>query len=133
MKQQHKGQQMEKLDKKLVITFERIDGTNVGVTVKGDRSILWADTVKKAIPAVIKSLEEEEEESTIKDSKEQCLRALANLADKSYEQIIKELEAMDGGANPENITKLSIKYMHDFLNKKDSSDKKKKAKKQKNV
>lgn len=118
---------MENLDKKLVIMFERTDDTCLSVTIKGDRNILWANTVKKAIPAVIKKLEQEE--STLKDSKEQCLKALANIADKSYEQIIKELEAMDGGANAENITKLSIKYMHDFLNKKDSSDKKKKAKK----
>lgn len=119
---------MENLDKKLVIMFERTDDTCLSVTIKGDRNIMWADSVKKEMPGIIKSLEETDNKE-MESTREACLRSLSEIAEKPYKEITKELEAMDGGICPKNITILSIKYIGEYLNKQNHSDKKKKAKK----
>lgn len=107
---------------KLQIEFTKTD-TGVQIQILGqNRTIPWADIVADATPKIVESLRKTQEE-TIEKSKEDLIEQMAKLADKSVEDVKKELSKMKG---PEevNLAKLGAKYMEEFLKKMNKKGKK---------
>lgn len=104
---------------KLIIEFEKLE-KGVSIHILGqDKSIPWAKYVEQAMPPIIESLEKEFKpvtEEDLKQSKENLIKTMASLADKSVDEVKKDLAKMKGDENV-NIAKLSAEYMAKFLKK----------------
>ena len=107
------------LKNKLVIEIELKENKRASTVIKGDRRVCWSKVVKELYPTIMESLEEKDDESE-KSSEKACIESLADIADKSYDDIVEELKSMDGGLCPENIGLLCVKYINKYmLNKTD--------------
>lgn len=107
---------------KLKIEFTKTD-TGVQIEVLGqDKTIPWADIVADSTPKIVDSLRKTQE-ATVQKAKEDLVEQMAKLADKSVEDIRKELSKMKG---PEevNLAKMGAKYMEEFLKKMNKKGKK---------
>ena len=103
-------------DKKLTIEYKRTED-GLAIEIHGTPGVNWAKFVKKAHDSIIKSLEEQynKDDDTDDDdyakAKEQAIKSLAELAEKSVEDIQKEIKE----ANPENeksgFAQVSLKYI----------------------
>lgn len=102
---------------KLIIEFEKLD-KGCMVHVKGqDKRIPWAQYVEKSMPTIIESLKKEYHEVTdeeLADTREQLIKSMAELSDKTVEQVKKDLSKMKGDTNA-NIAILAGKYIEEHI------------------
>lgn len=101
-------------EKTLTLKFT-LKETGVSTEIHGTRGPVWVDVLKQVMPSVYSSLAEEG--CDLEQSQEKLMQAMANMADKSVDEVKKDLAAMDGDEYV-NIAKLSAVYLQDFINKK---------------
>lgn len=107
---------------KLKIEFTKTD-TGVQIEILGkDKTIPWADIVQDSAPKIVNSLREAQE-ANIQNTREELIENMAKLADKTVDQVKKELSKMKGHEDA-NLAYLGAKYMEEFLKKMDKKGKK---------
>ena len=100
-------------DKKLTIEYKRTED-GLAIEVRGTPGVNWAKLVKRAHDSVIKSLEEQynkEDDDDEAKAKEQAIASLAELAEKSVEDIKKEIKEADPEDEKSGFAQVSSKYI----------------------
>lgn len=106
-----KGYKM--LDKKLTIEYKRTED-GLAIEIHGTPGVNWVKFVKKAHDSVIKSLEEQynqEDDDDEAKAKEQAITSLAELAEKSVEDIKKEIKEADPENEKSGFAQVTLKYI----------------------
>lgn len=99
-------------DKKLTITYTKTDD-GLAVEIHGTPGVNWPKMVEKAHESIVKSLKEQykKEDDEEKGYKEQALKSLAELAEKSVEEIKKEIKEADPENEEAGFARVSLKYI----------------------
>jgi len=101
------------LDKKLTIEYKRTED-GLAIEIHGTPGVNWAKFVKKAHNSIIKSLEEQynkEDDDDETEAKEQAIKSLAEMAEKSVEEIKKEIKEADPEDEKSGFAQVSLKYI----------------------
>lgn len=103
-------------DKKLTIEYKRTED-GLAIEIHGTPGVNWAKFVKQSHNSIIKSLEEQynKDDDTDDDdeakAKEQAIKSLAELAEKSVEDIQKEIKEADPENEKSGFAQVSLKYI----------------------
>lgn len=101
-------------EKTLTLKFT-LKETGVSTEIHGTRGPVWVDVLKQVMPSVYSSLAEEG--CDLEQTQEKLIKTMADMAEKSVDDVKKDLAAMDGDEYV-NIAKLSAVYLQDFIGKK---------------
>lgn len=103
-------------DKKLIIEYKRTED-GLAIEIHGTPGVNWAKFVKRSHDSIIKSLEEQynKEDDTDDDdeakAKEEAIKSLAEIAEKSVEEIKKEIKEADPKNEKSGFAQVALKYV----------------------
>lgn len=98
-------------DKKLTIEYKRTEN-GLAIEIHGTPGVNWAKLVKRSHDSIIKSLEEQyKNEDDDDETKDQAIKSLAELAEKSVEDIKKEIKEADPEDEKSGFAQVSLKYI----------------------
>jgi hypothetical protein len=101
------------LDKELTIKYKRTED-GLAIEIHGTPGVNWAKFVKRSHDSIIKSLEEQynkEDDTDEAEVKEEAIKSLADLAEKSVEEIKKEIKEADPENEKSGFAQVSLKYI----------------------
>ena len=101
-------------NKKLVLEFTLTD-TGVNIDIRGSKSVNWVQVLKDAMPRIYDNLAESG--CDLEATKAKLIESMANLADKSVDEVRADLAKMVGDENI-NLATLSARYMSEYVARK---------------
>ncbi len=110
----------EFVEKHLTLKFTLTE-TGVKTEISGNKCGVWVDVLKDVMPDVYDSLSKSD--GSLEQSQEDLIKSMANLSGKSVEDVKKELAEMDGDTKA-NVTKLSLQYLLNYIDKKSDPESK---------